>query len=185
MVVNSLAPTPAEFWKQRGDSMCFCAEDTCASLFRGWTYEQVLCRQSVCVWGGQLCSPTRLRGVAFVGVCAPSSSTSVYVCVHAYDTLYSNGLILGTCGLRCLMCIPGTRADLMPCLWRACQNRGLRIMPQASSSVWDLGTGGVGSLHKQEPQSEPSCSTCCPDVPPCRHPGRHPLRMVLMMCVHS
>ena len=91
-------------------------------------------RVCVCVWG-QLCSPARLHGVAFVGVCAPSSSTSVYICVHAYDTLYSNGLILGTCGLRCLMCIPGTRADLMSRLWWACQNRGLRIMPQASSSV--------------------------------------------------
>ena len=52
---------------------------------------------------------------------------------------------------------------------------GLRIRPQDSISVWDLGVEEVVSLQEQKRQNEQSWCTSCPDVPTCRHLGRHPL----------
>lgn len=96
LVVNGLAPTLAEFWKQKSEILCASALKTCGHIcLEGGVpiYEYVLCRQSVCVLGGSYACSTVRCLMWLLLVCVHVLRTSIHVhmlvCTHR-STLYSN-----------------------------------------------------------------------------------------------
>lgn len=89
-MVTGLAPTPAEFGRQRSESVCFCTQKACVPIYLVGgvsTYKHVLYKH-VCVCMGHMYSPSWCTGWHFLmwGVCFVCSNVCVYcVCVHTHE----------------------------------------------------------------------------------------------------